>query len=203
MVQGPSVLSFLSIRGTMRSLTALLPKESWADVIGGKMSYEQVPYTFRLDQTLETLAGSGLLLASTRTDGRSNVMTIGWATIGVVWGQQVLVVMVRPSRYTYGFIQESGLFTVNVPGPEMRSFVNLCGTKSGRDVDKLAQVTTSMGQTVDCVRLDDCPVVYECQVVHTNDVLPDTLSPDIVGRAYAKGDFHRLYYGRIHGTFAK
>jgi len=167
------------------------------------MGYEQVPYTFQLDKTLEVLASGGLLLAASRQDGGSNVMTIGWATVGAIWGKQIMVVMVRPSRYTYEFVQESGLFTVNVPTPEMRPFVNLCGTKSGRDVDKIAQVTTSMGQTVDCVRLDDCPIVYECQVVHTNDVLPETLDPGIMERAYPRGDLHRLYYGEILGTFAK
>ena len=167
------------------------------------MGYQQVSYTFHLDETLEVLASGGLLLASSRPDGRSNVMTIGWATVGVIWGQQIMVVMVRPSRYTYEFIENSGLFTVNVPSPEMRSFVNLCGTKSGRDVDKLAQATTSMGQMIDCVRLDDCPLVYECQVVHTNDVLAETLAPEIADRAYPRGDLHRLYYGKILGTFAK
>ena len=167
------------------------------------MAYEQVPYTFQLDKTLEVLANGGLLLASSRPDGRSNVMTIGWATIGPVWGKQILVVMVRPSRYTYEFIEESGLLTVNVPTPEMRPFVNLCGTKSGRDVDKIAQVATSMGQTVDCVRLDSCSIVYECKVVHTNDVLSGTLDPGIMERSYPRGDLHRLYYGEILGTFAK
>ena len=48
------------------------------------MVRKEVPYTFQLDQTLHTLAHGGLLLASTRNDGKSNVMTIGWGTTGVV-----------------------------------------------------------------------------------------------------------------------
>jgi hypothetical protein len=51
--------------------------------------------------------------------------------------------------------------------------------------------------------LDDCAVVYECKVVHHNDVLPEILAPDIVARAYPRGDFHRLYYGQILGTYAR
>jgi flavin reductase (DIM6/NTAB) family NADH-FMN oxidoreductase RutF len=129
-------------------------------------------------------------------------MTIGWATVGVVWGEPVMVVLVRPSRYTYGFIEESQVFTVNVPTPDMTKYVALCGAKSGRDVDKLAQVETSMGQRVSCVTLDACPIVYECQVVHWNDVQPDTLLASIDRKAYAQGDYHRLYYGRIMGTFS-
>jgi len=166
------------------------------------MARDEVLYTDQLDQTLHRLAHGGLLLASTRSDGRSNVMTIGWASVGVIWGSPVMVVLVRPSRYTYTFIKESGVFTVNVPTPEMSRYVALCGTQSGRDVDKLAQVATSMGQEVSCVTLDECPIVYECKVVHWNDVQPDALLPSIDAKAYAQGDYHRLYYGQIMGAFA-
>jgi len=167
------------------------------------MQRREVEYTYQLDSTLTALANGGLLLASTRGDGRSNAMTIGWAAPGVVWGLPVMIVLVRPSRYTYTFIEESRVFTVNVPSPDMRDLVQLCGTRSGREVDKLAQVDTSMGQKVNCVRIEACPVVYECQVVHWNDVQPDALLPDIRAKAYPRGDFHRLYYGHILGTFVK
>ena len=167
------------------------------------MLRQEVHFTHQLDKTFEMLSHGGALLAATREDGRSNVMTIGWATAGIIWGLPVMVVLVRPSRYTYQFIEESGMFTVNVPTPEMRAYVNMCGTKSGRDVDKLADVPASMGQKVNCVTLDECPLVYECRVVHTNDIVPENLVPEITGRSYRQGDFHRLYYGQILGTFAE
>jgi flavin reductase (DIM6/NTAB) family NADH-FMN oxidoreductase RutF len=167
------------------------------------MAFREVPYTHQLDRTLEMLANGGILLASTREDGSSNVMTIGWASVGVIWGLPVMVVLVRPSRYTYQFIEASQTFTVNVPTQEMRSYVNVCGTKSGRDVDKLAKVPTSMGQRAEALVLDECPLVYECKVVHSNDVIPASLVPDVARRSYPRGDYHRLYYGHILGTFAK
>ena len=159
------------------------------------MARSEVTYLYELDRTLDKLAHGGLLLASTRGDGQSNAMVIGWATVGVVWGLQVMVVLVRPSRYTYSFIEDSKVFTVNVPTSEMADLVKLCGTRSGRDVDKLAQVATSVGQRVSCVTIDACPLVYECQVVHWNDVQPQALTPGIDARSYPGGDYHRLYYG--------
>ena len=167
------------------------------------MERKKVLYTHNLGKTLDTLSGGGLLLASTRRDGKSNVMTIGWATVGIIWGRPVAVVLVRPSRYTYEFIEDSKVFTINVPTPEMKKFVSLCGTSSGREVDKLAQVQTSMGQEIDCVTIDTCPLVYECRVAHWNDIQPDTLLPKIRSGAYARGNFHRLYYGQILGTYIK
>jgi flavin reductase (DIM6/NTAB) family NADH-FMN oxidoreductase RutF len=166
------------------------------------MGRNEVPYTHELDKTLHALSHGGILLASTRPSGESNVMTIGWATVGVIWGLPVCVVLVRPSRYTYEFIEASGAFSVNVPTTTMRQYVAMCGSKSGRDVDKLADVPTSIGQRTSVITLDECPLVYECRVVHTNDVVPANLAPKVQQRSYARGDYHRLYYGEILGAFA-
>lgn len=112
--------------------------------------------------------------------------------------------LVRPSRYTYQFIEESGVFTVNVPTPEMSEYVLFCGTRSGRDHDKFAkfQMSITPGQTVSAVTLDACPLVYECKVVQKNDVIPATFDPAITSSYYRRGDFHRVYYGEILGVFA-
>ena len=100
------------------------------------MARKKVSYTHKLARTLALLADPGLLLVSSKRSGESNVMTIGWATVGIIWGKPIFVVMVRPSRYTYEFIEDSGDFTVNVPTMEMRDWVMVCGTKSGRELDK-------------------------------------------------------------------
>jgi len=168
------------------------------------MSRIAVPYTYRLDQTLERLAQPGLLLTATKSTGESNVMTIGWGSVGIVWGKPVFTVLVRPSRYTYEFIEESGEFAVSTPTIDMERFVMICGTRSGRDGDKIRSygMTASPGQTVGAVTLNASPIVYECKVVHHNDVIPANLSVEIENGAYRGKDYHRLYFGEITGTFA-
>ena len=169
------------------------------------MSRVQVPYDHKLDETLALLRNPGLLLASTKADGKSNVMTIGWGTVGVIWGLDIFVVMVRPSRYTYEFIEESGVFTVNVPSPELREFCRIAGSRSGRDMDKFAEfkLSTTPGRNVPAVTIDACPLAYECQVVHHNDVIPANLSPDVEAKSYRGHDYHRIYYGQIMGVWEK
>ncbi len=164
----------------------------------------EVPFTYQYERTMELLARPGLLLAATKRSGASNVMTIGWGTLGIIWGRKIFVVLVRPSRYTYQFIEDSGEFTVNVPTREMSEWVAFCGAKSGRDVDKFAayRMSVSPGQRIRAVTIDACPLVYECKVVHYNEVLPPHLSPEIVAGSYPRGDFHRIYYGEIQGVFA-
>ncbi len=168
------------------------------------MNRRAVPYTCQFEETMARLDGNGLLLAATKPSGESNVMTIGWGTIGVVWGKPIFTVLVRPSRFTYEFIEASGAFTVNVPTAEMKDWVLFCGTKSGRGHDKFAEygMTVTPGQKVSAVTVDACPLVYECRVVQKNDVLPRTFDPTIISRFYPRGDFHRVYYGEIVGAFA-
>jgi len=169
------------------------------------MNRREVHYTDVFDETIAMLGNGGLLLASTKRSSESNLMTIGWGTIGIIWSKAELVVLVRPSRYTYEFIEDSGEFTVNVPTPEIAKFVLFCGTNSGRDVDKLAtfDIATTPGQKVSSITIDDCPIVYECRVSHKNDVIPEELLGDIVPSYYSGGDFHRVYFGEIVGTYAR
>jgi len=168
------------------------------------MSRQKVGFDYGLNKMLAKLAHPGLLLASTRATGESNAMTIGWGSIGIMWGLPIYTVLVRPSRYTYELIEDSGEFTVNVPSEDMRRWVMVCGTKSGRDVDKIGgyDVAVSPGNDVQTITIDESPLVYECRVVHHNDVIPAQLAPEIDVSAYSSGDYHRLYYGQILGTYA-
>lgn len=155
-------------------------------------------------KTLERLADPGLLLASTDSAGKSNVMTIGWGTMGIIWGKPCFVVLVRPSRYTYRFIEDSQVYTVNVPTPEMSDYVTMCGTRSGRDLDKIGEydVDVSMGQVVEAITIDDAPMVYECRVLHHNDLIPANLEQGVEERFYGGADYHRVYFGEIVGAYA-
>jgi flavin reductase (DIM6/NTAB) family NADH-FMN oxidoreductase RutF len=168
------------------------------------MERKLVSYDYKLNETLALLVKPGLLLASTKPFGASNVMTIGWGSVGIMWGRPMFTVMVRPSRYTYGFIEEAGVFTVNVPTLALSAWVGVCGSRSGRDLDKFGAygITTSMGQNVKAVTIDACPLVYECRVVHVNDIIPANLDKAFEARAYAGSNYHRYYYGEILGAYA-
>ncbi len=157
-----------------------------------------------LNETLDVLGKPGLLLVSTDADGKPNAMTIGWGTVGIIWGKPIFVVLVRPSRYTYGLMEQTEDFTVNVPSADLRKAVAFCGSKSGRDYDKFAEngLTAVPGKKVKSPIIDECVIHYECKVVHKNDVLKDELADAIVSSAYPGGDFHTIYYGEILSVYA-
>lgn len=163
------------------------------------MKRKEIPHTEHFPLVVDALTSRGLLLAAYDKTGQANAMAIGWCTLGGVWSMPMCIVLVRPSRYTYECIEHSGCFTVNVPPAGLAKACLLCGTKSGRDGDKLAAagLTVEKAETVEAPVIAECPVVYECKVVHHNDVLPPELADEIQQEFYADGDYHRVYFGKI------
>ena len=162
----------------------------------------EIPYDVKLKETLNSLAGEGLLLVSQGNEGKPNAMAIGWGTIGIIWGQPMFVVLVRPSRYTYKLLEENGDFTVNVMPDTMVDIVTHCGTVSGRDEDKFAAqgLTAVPASHVKTPIIGESLIAYECRTMMRNDVLAETLDATIRDSAYPSGDFHRVYFGKILGV---
>ena len=126
------------------------------------------------------------ILMTTAAEGQVNTMTIGWGTIGIEWGKPIFIAFVRDSRYTMQMLEKNGEFTINVPlGQVDKKILGYCGTKSGRDTDKIVD----MGLTL------ECKVIYKQK--QENDKLPAAL----FDRYYAGGDFHTAFYGEIVGAY--
>ena len=82
------------------------------------------------------------VLLTTKADGEVNSMVIGWGTVGINWGRPVFAAYVRVSRHTRELLDKNPEFTVNVPVGELnektKKALRICGSKSGRDMDKIA-----------------------------------------------------------------
>ena len=156
-----------------------------------------------LDQT-----GKGVLL-TTKADGQVNTMTIGWGTLGIEWGKPICTVFVRQSRHTKTMLDKNGEFTVNVPMTEIdKNIISLCGTKSGRDMDKIAQLglTLEEPETVSVPGIKELPLTLECKVIYKQDQVLDAIDQDSRSRYYAAGtanenDYHTAYYGLITAAY--
>ncbi len=150
-------------------------------------------------ETLHALAHPGLLLVSLDRRGRPNVMTIGWGSVGIYWGQPIFVVPVRKSRYTCRCIELTRDFTVNVLPRKLGDLATFCGTVSGRDHDKFAEakLTPSRSLRVKSPIIEECVLHYECKVAHVNDLVPKTLARDLMRSAYPQDDYHRFFFGQI------
>lgn len=168
------------------------------------MPKTEIDYRDYFKPLAEGLRGEGLLLVTADAQGKPNPMTIGWATLGPIWGRPIFVAMVRPSRYSFELIEAKGEFTINLLPPRSASILSFCGTVSGRDRDKFAAqgLTATPGTRISVPTIEQALLSLECRVVHTNDVQPETLVPELDHSAYSRGDYHRLYYGEIVAALA-
>lgn len=159
-------------------------------------------YFEKFDRLCRALGGSGAFLVVAGENDKTNVMTIGWAQIGVVWGKPVMTVLVRPSRYTHGLMEKAGRFTVCVP-PEgkMRKELAFCGSKSGRDHDKVKECGFSLKEGREGTRyIAGSDLVYECTLLERTGVQPAALAQSVKDSFYKDGDYHTVYFGEIIGV---
>ncbi|MHC4252362.1 MAG: flavin reductase family protein [Planctomycetota bacterium] len=154
-------------------------------------------------ETMAALGSRGALLVAGAEP--VNPMTIGWGQIGIAWGKPVFLVMVRPSRFTFGLMAKATAFSVNVPGDDLAKACALCGTKSGRDTDKIAEagLAVERGTVLDVPTLAGCPIHYECRILEKSMIDPATLDGDVEKSCYPSGDHHAVWWGEIAGAFRR
>jgi flavin reductase (DIM6/NTAB) family NADH-FMN oxidoreductase RutF len=145
---------------------------------------------------------NALLTAGDRT--RCNTMTIGWCGLGRMWNLPACTVYVRPSRYTYEFMERQDYFTVSVLPVSARDKMAFCGSKSGRDVDKFA----ACGLTVQ-YGAGDAPMIAEadwavvCRKLYAQDLKPEHLLDTRPEKFYQGESWHRMYIGEVVELYQK
>jgi flavin reductase (DIM6/NTAB) family NADH-FMN oxidoreductase RutF len=143
--------------------------------------------------------GKGVLLTAA-AEGKVNTMTIAWGTMGIQWKKPIFIAFVRESRYTKEFLDKNGEFTVNIPyGEYDKSILSICGTRSGRDIDKIQELglTLEESETISVPGIRQLPLTLECKVIYRQDQDAKEIQPEDIARYYPQGDFHTAYYGQV------
>jgi flavin reductase (DIM6/NTAB) family NADH-FMN oxidoreductase RutF len=127
-----------------------------------------------------------------------NTMTIGWATVGIVWSKPIMMVAVRNTRHTFGIMEKATDFTVSFPKDDMKKELTFCGTKSGRTYDKFKDcgLKTSAAQKTLSPIIQMPGIHFECKIVYKSAMDPVFLDAEYK-QLYPKNDFHTLYFGEI------
>ena len=110
-------------------------------------------------------------LVSVEHEGKKNIISIGM--FAFFSGKPTLVgIGVAPSRYSFELVRQSGEYVVNVVDEGLMNAVQVCGEKSGREVDKfeLAKLTPTRGVEVKAPLIQESPVSIECKVVKEVEV---------------------------------
>lgn len=151
------------------------------------------------------------VLITAKNGNQVNPMTIGWGSIGIEWGKPIFIAFVRPCRYTHEMIDTTMQFTVNVPvggnDSEIAKILGFCGTKSGRDVDKVKELSLTLEESdvVDAPGIRELPLTLECKVLYQQDQLVQNIPDALRDRYYPNredlSDYHTAYYAEIVNAY--
>ena len=138
-----------------------------------------------------------LITAGDRT--KFNTMTANLAGLGFLWYQPVSFCFVRPQRYTFEFMEKSACYTLSFFTEQHRDALSLCGSQSGRDLDKVqAAGLTPAFTEAGTPYFAEARLVLECRKLYAQFLEESAFCDShIPAEAYAGKDFHRMYIGGI------
>ena len=143
-----------------------------------------------------------LVTAVDSDTGKSNPMTVSWGGVGVLWGKNVVTIYIRPQRYTHTYLDKTDYFTLSFydsENPEIRKALSLCGSKSGRDMDKASATGLHPVEIADgkYAWYEESEEVYCCKVLYRSAFDPAKLTKEIDESCYPGKDYHDVYIAEI------
>lgn len=168
------------------------------------------------------LAPVPAVLVTCGTMETPNILTVAWTGIAAT-RPATTYVSIRPQRFSYGLIERTGEFALNLPSAELVKALDFCGVRSGRDVNKweACKLTPQAASKIGAPLVEECPVSIECRVrqkialgshdmflaeilaVQVREELLDKQGKLCLERANLLAYSHGVYYtlGKPVGTF--
>lgn len=144
------------------------------------------------------LIGSDWMLITAKKGDKTNMMTASWGGVGILWNKPVATIYVRPQRYTKEFIDNEEYFSLCVLPEEYRQILNYCGTKSGRDEDKIAETKLTIDESEKAPIFKEARLVLICKKLYAQDLTEQSfIDKSLVEKNYKAKDFHTMYIAEI------
>lgn len=148
------------------------------------------------DNFVKMISNDWALLTAGKSDD-FNTMTVSWGGIGELWNKDVCFVFVRPQRYTYEFMEKNDYFSLSFFGGDYKKELGICGSKSGRDIDKIEETGFSPIDLGEATGFEQAKVNVVLKKLAYQDMKPDGFVDESIMNNYASNDFHRVYVGEI------
>lgn len=154
------------------------------------------------------LIGKEWMLVTAGTQDSFNTMTASWGGIGWLWNKPVAFVFIRPERYTHDFIEKNDRLTLSFYGEEYRKALQICGTKSGRDINKVeATGLTPMALESGDLTFSEARLTLDCRKLFKSSMeAAHFVDQSVLERWYNDqpgGGLHDIYVVEIESIYAK
>lgn len=142
-------------------------------------------------------------LLSAGNESGFNMMTASWGAMGHIWKKNLFQTVVRPQRFTKEFVDKNDVFAISFFGEENRKALALCGSKSGRDIDKAKETGLIPVFTDGTVTFEQAEMVFICKKLYVQQMEKADFVDKSLLDNYANNDFHYAFYGEIIKAYKK
>jgi len=142
--------------------------------------------------------GNEWMLITAGNKEKFNTMTASWGGVGVLWQENVVTTYIRPGRYTKEFVDANDTFTIAFFNSVYRNALNICGTISGRDEDKVKKAGLTPYFIDDTVAFQEASMILVCKKMYHDTIKPDLFdSTENIAKWYPDKDYHTMYISKI------
>lgn len=141
------------------------------------------------------LIGEQWMLITAGNASSFNTMTASWGCLGWLWNKPVAFVFVRPERYTHDFIENNEVLTLSFFPESCRKALQICGTKSGRDCEKIKEAGLEpLVLESGAVTFKQARLTLECRKLFKSDMKePEFIDRELLDRWYKDAGLHSIY----------
>lgn len=151
------------------------------------------------------LIGKDWMLVTAGNADCYNTMTASWGGFGWLWNRPVAFVFIRPERYTHDFIEANERMTLSFYDEQYRQALQLCGSKSGRDIDKAAEAgLTPVPTESGSMTFAQARLTVECRKIFKTEMTDESiLEKSVLERWYSNGEgLHTVYIVEIENVYS-
>lgn len=143
------------------------------------------------------LIGKDWMLVTAGNRTSYNTMTAAGGSMGTLWGRKVCFSFIRPPHYTYEFMEKADFYTLSFFEEQYRDILTYCGTKSGRDVNKVEDTGLTPVFDDNTIYFAEARLVLICKKIYFQDIIPGHFLDAKIEESYPLQDYHRMYVGEI------
>ena len=165
--------------------------------------FKEISFTDVKENVVDLLKNQwGLVTAG--DENALNTMTVSWGAVGELWAKDMVTIYIRPQRYTVKFLEEKDYFTLSFYPKECKQILSFCGTKSGKDVDKIKETNLTPVFDENAPYFKQAKLVLVCKKTAKGEFKPEQIiDKTIIDTQYPANDFHYIYYGAVEKVLVK
>lgn len=150
------------------------------------------------------LIGDDWALVTAGDREKFNTMTISWGGVGIMWGKPVVFTFIRPQRYTFAFMENGDRYTMSFFDEKYRDALKFCGSKSGKDYDKVKETGLTPAFTENgSAYFEEAKLVLECKKMYAQSLNAESIADHESVDKWYDNDFHKMYISEITKVLVK